>query len=621
MQNKRGKINFFGQSHKGQVTIFIILAIIILGAVITFFVIRQNLVIQTIPESIQPVYTSFLSCIEDKTSVGIDLLESQAGYIELPNFEPGSAYMPFSSQLNFLGSPIPYWSYVSGNNIQKEQVPTQQEMQTSLATFLNSKIRECNFETYYTDGFEINLGEPKTTITIKNNDVAVNLNMDFQVTKGEDTVLVQNHQATVKSNLGALYASAKTVYEKEQKELFLENYGIDTLRLYAPVDGVELTCSPKTWNADSVFTELQEAIETNTLALTTQSPSTKEAKYFFVDTGTSYDVRFINSRSWANSFEVLPSQESLLIATPVGNQQGLGVLGFCYVPYHFVYNVNYPVLVQVYNGDEVFQFPVAVVIQGNKPRAALNSTAKSIESDLCPYKNTPTTVETYDSNLNSIDASISYECFGDTCDIGTTSSGILTADFPQCVNGYVVAKAEGFRDARYLYSTSSEGSAVVILDKLYSLDVNLKSDSANYNGNALIYFNSEGNSKVVSYPEQKSVDLSEGQYEISVYIYKNSSIQLQETTSQQCVDVASSGIGGILGMTEKKCFDVTIPSQVVSNVLAGGGKFDSYFLEDDLKSSDALEINAKGFSTPKTIQELQDNYLIFEDTALEVNLK
>lgn len=621
MQNKRGKINFFGQSRKGQVTIFIILAIIILGAVITFFVIRQNLVIQTIPESIQPVYTSFLSCIEDKTSVGIDLLESQAGYIDLPNFEPGSAYMPFSSQLNFLGSPIPYWYYVSGNNIQKEQVPTQKDMETSLANFLNNKIRDCNFETYYTDGFEINLGEPKTTVTIRNNDVAVNLNMDFQVTKGEDTVLVQNHQATVKSNLGALYASAKTVYEKEQKELFLENYGIDTLRLYAPVDGVELTCSPKTWNADSVFTELQDAIETNTLALTTQSPSTKESKYFFVDTGTSYDVRFINSKSWANSFEVLPSQESLLIATPVGNQQGLGILGFCYVPYHFVYNVNYPILVQVYNGGEVFQFPVAIVIRGNKPREALNSTAKSIESDLCPYKNTPTTVETYDGNLNSIDASISYECFGDTCDIGTTSSGILTADFPQCVNGYIIAKAEGFRDARSLYSTSSEGNAVVILDKLYSLDINLKLDGANYNGNALIYFNSEGNSKVVSYPEQKSVELSEGQYEVSVYIYKNTSIQLQETTSQQCVDVASSGIGGILGMTEKKCFDVTIPSQIVSNVLAGGGKLDSYFLEDDLKNSNTLNINAEGFSIPKTIQELQDNYLIFEDTALEVNLK
>ncbi len=620
MQNKRGGINFLNRN-KGQVTIFIIVAIIVLGAIITFFVIRQNLVIQTIPQSIQPVYSTFISCLEDKTSVGIDILESQAGYIQLPDFEPGSAYMPFSSQLNFLGNPIPYWYYISGNNIQKEQIPTQQDMETSLASFIDDKIRECDFETYYANGFEINLGEPKASVNIQNNNVIVNLNMGLQITQGEDTVLVQTHQATIKSNLGLLYASAKKVYEKEQDELFLENYGIDTLRLYAPVDGVELTCSPKTWNANSVFSDLQEAIETNTLALTTQSPTTAEGKYFFVDTGTSDDVRFINSRSWANSFEVLPSQESLLIATPVGNQQGLGVLGFCYVPYHFVYNVNYPVLVQVYNGDEVFQFPVAVVIQGNKPREALDSTAKTIESELCPYKNTQTTIQTYDSSLNSIDASISYECFGETCDIGTTSSGTLTTEFPQCVNGYVIAKANGFKETRYLYSTSSEGSATIVLDKLYNLGVNLKLESTNYNGNALIYFSSDGNSKVISYPEQKSVNLSEGQYEVSVYIYKNSSIQMQETTSQQCVDVPSSGLGGIFGATEQKCFDVTIPSQVVSNVLAGGGKLDSYFLEDDLKNSAAIEINAKGFSTPKTIQQLQDNYLIFDNTQLEVNLK
>lgn len=172
-----------------------------------------------------------------------------------------------------------------------------------------------------------------------------------------------------------------------------------------------------------------------------------------------------------------------------------------------------------------------------------------------------------------------------------------------------------------MYSTSSKGSATIILDKLYDLNVNLKLDGTNYNGNALVYFSSEENSKVVSYPEQKSVNLSEGQYEVSVYIYKNSSIQMQETTSQQCTNVPSSGIGGIFGATEKKCFDVTIPSQVVSNALAGGGKLDSYFLEDDLRNSAVIEINAKGFSTPKTIQQLQNNYLIFDDTKLEVNLK
>jgi len=443
----------------------------------------------------------------------------------------------------------------------------------------------------------------------------------MRVVKGEDTVLVSNHNVVVKSYLGMLYNSAKKIYQKEQKELFLENYGIDILRLYAPVDGVEITCSPKTWNANKVFSDLQDAIETNTLALSTESPTTTEEKYFFVNAGISGTARFINSRNWSNSFEVSPSENALLIANPVGNQPDLGILGFCYVPYHFVYNVKYPVLVQVMNGEEIFQFPLAVVIQGNKPRTPLNATASSVTAELCPYKNTRTTVRTYDTNLNPVDSQISYECFGESCDIGETTSGVLTTEFPQCVNGFVVASAEGFEKARYQYSTTQQGTADIILDRLYNLNVALKLGGGNYNGRAMIYFTSEGNSKVISYPEEKKVELSEGQYEITVYIYKDSSVQLKEGTTKQCAEVPMAGIGALFGLKEKQCFDIKIPAQILSNVLAGGGKQDYYILESDLQNSNNIEINAEDFPVPTTMEGLQNNYLMLEDSKLGVSLK
>jgi hypothetical protein len=606
---------------RGQVTIFIIIAVIIIGVVVGFLLLRGNLGIVKIPASVQPVYNSFLSCLEDKTKVGIDILESQAGYIELPEFEAGNRYMPFSSQLNAFGSLIPYWYYVSGNNVEKEQVPSEQEIEKELADFINEKIRECNYESYYNEGFEITQGEPKASVDIKKDNVAVKLNMDMKISKGGDSALISSHNVVVKSYLGTLYNSAKTIYQKEQKELFLENYGIDTLRLYAPVDGVDITCSPKTWNADEVFDNLLDAIETNTLALSTETPSTKEEKYFFVNANIDGEARFINSKSWSNSLEVLPSEDSFLIANPVGNQPGLGILGFCYVPYHFVYNVRYPVLVQVNKGEEVFQFPFAVVIQGNKPRKALNSSAGASNVELCEYKNTAITVRTYDTELNPVESQISYECFGESCDIGETSSGVLEREFPQCVNGFIVAKADGFEETRYQYSTTQTGSVDIIMDKLYDLNVDLKLDSVSYNGKAMIYFSSEGSSRVVSYPEQRKVKLSEGQYEISVYIYKDSSMQLAETTHQECIEVAKTGIGGLFGMKEQKCFDIEIPAQILSNVLSGGGKQDYYVLESDLKNSNSIEINANGFTVPITIEQLQNNYLEFDSSGLEVSFR
>jgi hypothetical protein len=418
-----------------------------------------------------------------------------------------------------------------------------------------------------------------------------------------------------------LYNSAKIVYEKEQRELFLENYGIDILRLYAPVDGVELSCSPQVWNAENIFSDLKEAIETNTLALSSEEPTTTEEKYFFVDAGIDEGVRFINSQDWANSFEVLPSEGVSLIANPVGNQAGLGMIGFCYIPYHFVYNVNYPILVQVYDGDEVFQFPVAVVIQGNQPRESLDATADEIDTEFCVNKNSLTSVTVYDNDLNPVDAEISYECFGTSCYIGNTSSGTLQSEFPQCINGYILARADGFNDIKYLYSSVSEGSANIIMNRLYELDVNLKIGNLNYNNDALIYFTSEDDSVIVNYPEQKKVNLSEGDYTISVYAYKSSSIKLQETTTEQCVDVAQTGIGGFLGFTEEKCFDITVPAQVVTNVLAGGGNQELFIADSELKNSELIEISADSFSTPTTIEGVQNNYLLFEESGLGVILR
>ncbi len=613
------------KNKKAQVTVFIIIAVILVAAVALFFVLKGRIVIgPSIPASIQPVYNTFLSCVEQDALIGIDVLESQAGYIELPDFEPGSAYMPFSNQLDFLGNPIPYWYYVSGNNIQKEQVPSKNLMQEQLGNYIENEIRNCVFENYYNQGFEITQGSPKASVSINDNEVSVDLDMSLSISKGEDSSIIKNHKLSVKSELGKLYNNAKKVYANEQSNLFLENYAVDTLRLYAPVDGVELTCSPKTWIADNVFDDLQNAIEANTLSLKVKG---EKNDYFVVDAGTDSDVevRFLNSKNWANGFEINPSEGAVMIAKPIGNQPGLGILGFCYAPYHFVYNVRYPVLVQVYTdvSGEIFQFSMAVVLQGNKPRKSLDVSGSEVSApELCQYKDTEIQVNVYDTKLNSVDADISYECFSEFCEIGKTTNGILRDNFPQCINGFIIARSNGFEEAKYLFSTNTEErSADIIMDKLYKLDVEMKLDGKSYEREAIISFISEKSSKTIVYPEQKKLELSEGQYEIQVYVYRNSSIKIVETVQEQCTKVPKSGLGGILGMTEEKCFNIVIPEQIIGNVLAGGGSENYYMLESDLENSKTIEINAQSLSIPKTIEELQSNYILFEDNGLDIILK
>jgi len=214
---------FEKRDKRGQLTIFIIIAIVIVAIVFGYLFLSGTLSVTSIPPNIQPAYSSFLTCLEEDTNTGISVLESQGGYILLPDFEPGSTHMPFSSQLNFLGNPIPYWYYVSGNNIQKSQVPTKGDMEKQLGAFIESRVRDCNLRSYYDEGFLISMSnEPKADVNIKDNEVEVNLDLTLTIEKENDTALIKNHKISQSSKLGKLYDSAKTVYEEEQKNLLIE---------------------------------------------------------------------------------------------------------------------------------------------------------------------------------------------------------------------------------------------------------------------------------------------------------------------------------------------------------------------------------------------------------------
>ncbi len=604
-------------SKRAQVTIFIIIGIVIVVSVALFFIIRGNIsTTVNVPAEFQPAYNTFLSCIENNAQTGISVLESQGGYIYLPAFVPGSTYQPFSSDLMFLGNPIPYWYYVSGNNIEKEQAPNETFMQDQLAQFIDGKIRSCDLSAY--SGIGIQMGDPQASVTINPDSVKVNLNMDLTFTKGNQTYTAKSHQATVSSELGNLFQSAMKIYDYEQSTLFLENYTVDTMRNFAPVDGVDIQCSPETWSVSNVVANLKEAITNNIMTLRTGTNSTD---YFTVKIPVK-DTHFITNPNWPSTYEVDPAQGDVMKADPVGNQQGLGVLGFCYVPYHFVYSIKYPVLATVRSGSEVFQFPMAVIVNNNLPRGFANGTAIASQSvPLCSQGKTNVSVSVFDSNSNLVDANISYECFGQTCNVGQTKSGTLNGEFPQCVNGYIVASAGGFRRGRYLFSTTQNGSINIILDKLYNETINFEVGGKPYSGSATITFASaSGDSKTILYPQQKSVNLSEGDYNVTVYAYSNSSINVGATTQQQCVNIPATGLGSFIGATQQQCYSVNVPAQVISNALSAGGNKEYYFIDSELANSKMITINAPSLPSPTSLAQLQMNYILFQNKTLSISL-
>jgi len=386
--------NSYNNSKKAQVTVFIILAIVIVAGIVLFFVFRGSLFQTSIPSELRPVYDFYLSCVDEEILVGSIILGQQAGYIEQPAFSPGSVYMPFSNQLDFLGVGVPYWYYISGNGIVGEQVPTIQGMEEELEDFIRNQ-RGCDFSEFYGKGYEIQIEDiTNVDVKIKDNGIETSIEQEMVITLEDTSWTSSRHNSEVDSSLGRLYGLAKKIYDYEQENLFLEEYAVDILRLYAPVDGNEITCSPKIWSVDDVRKELIEATEANVPSIKIKNGyydlSTPDNEYFVQDIGDfDASVNFMYVRDFPLRLEVWPDDGGILKAEPVGLQEGLGILGFCYVPYHFVYDFGFPVLIQLSSETEIFQFPVVVYLDKNVPREAPEvEGSPRVVPELCQNKNT-----------------------------------------------------------------------------------------------------------------------------------------------------------------------------------------------------------------------------------------
>jgi hypothetical protein len=625
-----GKTQRFFGNHKAQVTLFVIIAIAIVSVIILFFVFKGESVQFTIPKDVEPVYSYYISCVSQEALIGLKILGKNAGYIELPDFFPGSDYLPFSSQLDFLGEGIPYWYYLSGNGLSKSQMPSKEKMELELNNFLSNRLKFCDFSSFQLKGYDISIGEPVVSSVILDNRVEINVLQDITIHSENNSFYYNNHQVRVDSNLLKYYSLAKKIYDYENQTNFLENYALDILRLYAPVDGTKIGCDSQVWFLKDIRENLSLALESNIAQIKLDGNyydlKNYENRYFVQNIGEKVDVsvNFMYLKSWPSVVEAWPSEDGVLRADSIGLQQGLGMLGFCYTPYHYVYDFGFPVLVQLYSNDFVFQFPLVVYIDKNQARKALNVEGlPNVVPEVCLNKNKEIVIRTYDMNSNPLPATLSFKCFDTSCSIGSTSlnnenEALLFSKIPSCVNGYIIASAPSYETTRVLFSDLNLKEADIYLKKKYKLNVSITNEGSLIKDSAIISFKKDKYVETLVYPETSVIELSEGQYEISVYIYSNSSINVKGTTSEKCVDVLKTGFLGIFGSTEKKCFTFQIPDSNLESVVFGGGSQNYYISESELENYDSLIIESPRFNVPKTIEEVSLNYNNLESSSLEI---
>jgi len=618
---------------RGQVTIFIIIALVIIGGIGAYLIIRNNQATGVeLPQQYQALEEYYKSCIKEITTEGVMVLGDKGGWINEPPTQTSSALEPLTNKHNFYGQSIPYWYYLV-NNQYIQQPPTKEEMQEQLSEYIKVRLDRCDFSIYEQEGYTILRNSPEVRTTINPEEVLVELVEDTTYAYGEETIRITDHDVNINTGIGKLYEKAKEIFTKEMEGMFLEKYAVDAMRLYAPVDGVEITCAPKTWNTQDIRNEIKTALQVNYQEVRLQETGkklvTEEEKYYTLKEISSEGIQanFHYDPQGITNIEVNGGEEYLL-ALPVGNQQGLGIIGFCYVTWHNVYDMDMPLMIQLINEQgEIFQYPIQIVIRGNKEREAVRTTEEGTVAEVCQYKNKEITVNTYDSNLNPVEALISYKCINQECQLGKTNNneGLVTKA-PQCYNGYVLARAEGYENAKYPLSTNEENTANVLMEKKYPVRISVTKEGNEIKDKTVITIipiintgeNSDKETRIIIWPEQKTLTLSEGEYNISAVTYGNNRIVLPESKKTQCYDVPRPGLAGVIGMTKEQCQTITIPGQVLNETIIAGGTSKEYITESQLQTNNPLVIEEETIRAPKSVEELQYAYSLIENTKLTI---
>ncbi len=188
------------ENKKGQLTIFIIIAILIIAIIGLFFVFRGEIGKKEVvsPEA-APVKNFVEECIYDTGENALYFIGLHGGYYVSPKFS------------TLLG--IPY--YIKDN---KTLMPSKEKIEIEIAKYVDEALPLCigNFTEF--NDFQIVQGEPKTQTIITDNEVILNVEYPLTIIRDEEKSRIKKFEGIkISVKLGAIYNASSFIVNEHLK--------------------------------------------------------------------------------------------------------------------------------------------------------------------------------------------------------------------------------------------------------------------------------------------------------------------------------------------------------------------------------------------------------------------
>jgi hypothetical protein len=195
---------------RAQVTIFVIIAIVIVVGIVGFFLLqnKNSILNQAIPTNIQPVYNYLDSCFKNSFEESLFLVGLQGGYTSklqngLTTNLSKVAFAFYGNQINFL---------------------SEKELQKEIEDYLSLKVKNCLDNNSFDASYEISYSSIKPSVKTEDLKTTATLSAPLTIRKGETAYsLDRDYKIEQKIRLGQLY----TITDAITQQLLNDSSSID----------------------------------------------------------------------------------------------------------------------------------------------------------------------------------------------------------------------------------------------------------------------------------------------------------------------------------------------------------------------------------------------------------
>jgi len=182
---------------KGQVTIFIIIAIILVAAIALFFIFKDSFSSEEgLPPDIEEIYLFVEDCIEEVSADITYEIGLGGGYFFPPKLSTNSG--------------ITYY-YSEGENY----MPSKEQIEDEISYYLSERLFFCTKNFIDFPEFEITQGKIETKTEIKDEEIILDVNYPIRVTKGKQTTIIEDFEEIVEIRLGIVYSSVDEIIKDQ----------------------------------------------------------------------------------------------------------------------------------------------------------------------------------------------------------------------------------------------------------------------------------------------------------------------------------------------------------------------------------------------------------------------